>query len=83
MDGELKDGDKDRPGPHGALREYLEKAYAEAMYSRLYVTAGIIAASLETIGVPMNMGDDEDGDVTAPDMARIAQILAFPGGGDR
>ena len=33
------------------VREHLEKAFAEAMYNELFVTAGLIAAALETIGV--------------------------------
>ncbi len=55
------------------VKEHLEIAYADAMYRELYITAGLIAAALETLGVVVD-GEDLEDEVENSD----ENVVCFP-----
>ncbi len=53
------------------VKEYLEKAYASAMYEGMHVTAELIAAALDTL----NIAEDQP---ARKEPASMENIVAFP-----
>jgi len=55
------------------LKDHLELAFAEAMYSGLFVTAGLISAALETLSEKELQGRDfQKGELEQE------KVLSFP-----
>lgn len=55
------------------LKDHLELALAEAMYSGLFVTAGLISAALETLSEKeLQGGDFQEGELD------LEKVLSFP-----
>lgn len=55
------------------LKDHLELALAEAMYSGLYVTAGLISAALETLSEKELQGEE-----TEEQELECEKVLSFP-----
>lgn len=60
------------------VRKHLEIAFADAMYQEMYITAGLIAAALETVGVSV---DFDNGTVKAKSASE--NVVSFPGNGGK